>query len=166
MENNIQNNGTKKTRFNMVDAIAVILVLVIALGVFFVLDPINLFSANGKETVTLLYVVEFKGVDNALKSKINSGDAVMLSNTDYALGTVNTVRTQEAQVWEAVDGEMVKKTLADKSDIYVTIEVKCTYAKGEGYVVGTQQIAVGTPLALRFNDFFGKGYCVSIEQVK
>jgi hypothetical protein len=90
----------------------------------------------------------------------------MLSNTDYALGTVNTVRTQEAQVWEAVDGEMVKKTLADKSDIYITIEVKCTYAKGEGYVVGTQQIAVGTPLALRFNDFFGKGYCVSIEQVK
>ena len=57
-------------------------------------------------------------------------------------------------------------TPADKSDIYVTIEVKCTYAKGEGYVVGTQQIAVGTPLALRFNDFFGKGYCVSIEQVK
>lgn len=150
----------------MVDAVAVILVLVIALGVFFVLDPIGLFGGNAKGGATLVYVVEFKGVDNALKSKVNVGDVVMLSTTDYTLGVVKGVRTQEARVWEVVDGAMVEKTLADKSDIYVTIEVKCTYAKDEGYVVSGQQIAVGTPLTLRFNDFLGTGHCVSLESVK
>ena len=166
MENNIQNNSTKKARFTMVDAIAVILVLAIALGVFFVFDPFNLFAATGTETVTLVYVVEFSGVDNSLKSKINVGDTVMLSNTDYLFGVVKGVRVMDAKVWEAVDGVMTEKTLADKSDVYVTIEVKCTYAREEGYVVAEEQIAVGKAFALRFNDYFGTGYCISLEQVK
>lgn len=164
---NSQNSGTKKGRFNIVDLLLILLILVIVGALLLMFDPFSLLSKNNSENVTLRYTVEIKNIGNELKNNIKSGDKVLNSSTGYDMGTVVAVETQDSFEWEYIEGDeyMSKKYMTDKSDVIVTIDVKTTYEQGIGYMVDGKQIAVGVLTALRFPNFVGSGYCISIERV-
>ena len=170
MENNIKNNETKKGRFNIVDAFAIIMVLAILFAAFCIFDPFSLFVPEGRQNVTLRYVLEFKGIDNDVVdiNNFKKGEMVVGANNNYSMGKIVDVKVEESFVWEkSEDGKtMVKKTLADKSDIYITLEVNATFKKGEGCLVNGVQIAHGTLLNLRFENFIGSGKCIELTKVK
>lgn len=170
MENNIKNNEAKKGKFNIVDAFAIILVLAVLFVVFYLVDPFSIFKPDGRQDVTIRYVLEFKGIDNDVVDIDNftKGEAVVGASSNNAMGKIVDVKVEESFVWEASeDGTtMVKKTLANKSDIYITVEVGATFKKGEGYLVNGVQIAHGTQLDLRFENFMGSGKCIELVKVK
>lgn len=165
MENNINRSEKKKSRFNIIDALVIIIAFLLAALVFLAIDPFDLVVDTDKQTVVLRYTVEFDAVDNDVAKNIALEEGVSNANTVLAMGVVKDVSIQQAYVWEMLDGEMVKKDIAGKSRVFVTVEVECTYKDGVGYFVNGQQIAVGTSLQLRFADFVGSGYCVSLETV-
>lgn len=168
MENSLNNKEVKKNRFNVVDAIILLAIIALIFAVLYSFDPFGWFVPEGRENVKLAYTVEFKGVDNDVKDNIAVGENVFLSSTSYVMGRVTEVKVQESFVWEydEENGIMTKKTLADKADVYVTIEVNCTYEKGRGYVLNGQQIAYGSEFDLRFGNFFGNALCVGFDKVK
>lgn len=170
MENNIKNNEAKKGRFNIVDAFAILIIIAILFAAFYIFDPFSLFVPEGRQNVTLQYVIEFKGVDNDVVDIDNFkvGETVVGMATNYAMGKIKDIKIEESYVWEANEEgtAMVKKTLANKSDIYITIEVSATFKKGEGYLVDGVQIAHGTLLNLRFENFIGSGRCIELKKVK
>lgn len=168
MENNINKTETKKWRFNFVDAFLVITLIAVCFAVFYVADPFNWFSAGEVREVTLKYVVEIKGVNDDVKSNVKLDNTVFSSGTDNVIGKVSAFKSEPSYTWEYVEGEpeMVKKTVAGKSDLYITVETKCTYESGIGYTANGQQIVVGMPIAIRTPRFTANGYVVSIEEVK
>lgn len=168
MENSINNKEVKKNRFNVVDAIILLAIIALIFAVLYSFDPFGWFAPEGRENVKLVYTVEFKGVDNDVKDNIVVGEKAFLSSTPYVMGEVIEVKTQESFIWEYDEekGVMTKKTLADKTDLYVTIEVKCTYEKGSGFVINGQQIVYGAEFDLRFGNFFGNAYCVGFDKAK
>lgn len=168
MDKNINKPEVKKGRFNIVDALIVIIVLILIFSALWIFDPFNWFSANEVQDVNLRYVVELKGIDDDVKNNIKIGENVSLSSTNYVVGKVISLKTQESVAWEydADKGAMVKKTIEGKNDIYVTIELNCTYENGVGYMINGQQIAVGTSMNFRFANFASVGTCVSMEVVQ
>ena len=168
MENNIINTENKKGRFNIVDALIVVIILLIAFAMLWIFDPFLWFSTDTKQEVTLKYVVELKGVDDDVKSNIKAGETVTNASTSNAIGTILAVKVRNATVWEydKESDSMVEKTIEGKNDIYISVQVKCVYEKGIGYTVNGQQIAYGTVLNLRLANFNGLGTCVSIEVTK
>ncbi len=168
MENNTINTQNKKGRFNVVDALITVIILLVAFAILWIFDPFLWFSADTKQEVTLKYVVELKGVDDDVNSNIKAGETVTNASTKNAIGTIVSVKTRNATVWEYDEksDSMVEKTIEGKSDIYITIQVKCVYEKSVGYTVNGQQIAYGTVLNLRLTNFNGVGTCVSIEEAK
>ncbi len=168
MENNIKKTEAKRGRFNIVDALLILVMLALCFAALYIADPFNWFSANTVRDTTLKYVVEIKEVNDDVKTNVKVGDRVFNSHTNNDIGKVTFLKTQPSYRWEYVEGgaEMIKKTVAGKSDVFVTVDVICTYEKGVGYTVDGQQIAVGMPITVRTSGFVGSGYVVSIEEVK
>ena len=168
MENNTKQSENKKGRFNIVDALIVIVILAIAAGLLWITDPFSWFSEVERTDVKLRYVVEIKSIDDDLAmsiKKIKFNQTALNSSGSIQMGKVQSVKTAESTVWEydKSRGEMVQKTVEGKIDVYFVIDSDCVYEKGVGYLLGNNQIAVGSPVGLRFPDFVGSGYCVSIE---
>lgn len=164
---NSQKSVVKKGRFNAVDLLLILLVLVIIGSLLLVFDPFSWISKSNSEEVTLRYTVEIKNVSNDLKNNISSGDKVLNAATGYDMGTVVAIETQSSFEWVYNEGDdyMSKKYMTDKSDLIVTVDVKAIYEKGMGYMVDARQIAVGVLTNLRFPNFTGSGYCISIEKI-
>lgn len=164
---NSQKSVVKKGRFNAVDLLLILLILVIIGSLLLVFDPFSWISKSNSEEVTLRYTVEIKNVSNDLKNNIASGDKVLNASTGYDMGTVVAIETQSSFEWVYNEGDdyMSKKYMNDKSDIIVTIDVKAVYEADMGYMVDAKQIAVGVLTNLRFPSFTGSGYCISIEKI-
>ncbi len=169
MENNINISERKRGRFNIADVIMILVILAIAFGIFRLVDPFHWFTTNEVRNVSIRYVVKLSGIDDDInvKDTVKNGVAVMNSATEYSMGTVESVKLQDATIWEYVEDspEMVQKTIEGKSDIYITVTVRATYESGVGYEVNGQRIAVGTLLDLRLSSFVGSGYCVELEEI-
>lgn len=169
MENNINISERKRGRFNIADVIMILVIVAIAFGIFRLIDPFHWFTTNEVRDVSIRYVVKLSGIDDDInvKDTVKNGVAVMNSATEYSMGTVESVKAQDAAVWEYSEEsqEMVQKTIEGKSDIYITVTVRATYESGVGYVVNGQRIAVGTLLDLRLSSFVGSGYCVELEEI-
>ena len=164
---NSQKSVVKKGRFNAVDLLLILLVLLIIGSLLLVFDPFSWISKSDSEEVTLRYTVEIKNVSNDLKNNISSGDKVLNAATGYDMGTVVAIETQSSFEWVYNEGDdyMSKKYMTDKSDLIVTVDVKAVYEKDMGYMVDAKQIAVGVLTNLRFPNFTGSGYCISIEKI-
>ena len=164
---NSKMTGEKSGRFNFVDLLLVLLILVIAGALLIMFDPFSLSSKDTTQEVTLRYTVEIKDVSNEMKNNVKSGEKVLNSTTDYDMGTVVAVEPQSSFEWEYNEGDdyMSKKYKTDKSDMIITIDVKAVYEEEMGYMIDGKHIAVGALLSLRFPNFTGSGYCISIERI-
>ncbi len=164
-ERKTSGSARSKRRFNFIDVLiilAVILLGAIVLSLFF---PNGLFKSSSVER-EIQYTVEFIGVDEIFIDKIKENDSVIDSVAKYNIGTVMTVDssmpyTELKYDNEAGTGHLV--AFEDKYNVLVTISVKAEYNEGEGYSVGDRRIAVGEKLSLRFPNYASEGYCVSLS---
>ena len=163
---NVNTATLKKGRFNIIDLLLIILILVIVGSLILMFDPFSFFAKGSSESVTLRYTVEIKNVSNDLKNNVKVGDKVLNSSTGYDMGTVVAIETQSSFEWVYEEGDeyMSKKYSEDRSDIIITVDVKTVYEEGRGYMLDGKQMAVGVLSYLRFPNFVGSGYCISIEK--
>ncbi len=165
MENNIRNTEQNKSRFNMIDGFVIILIIAVMFAAFYILDPFNVFVKVDEKDVKLTYVIKFEGVDGDFKDNILVGEIARSANTDYNMGKVVDVKVQNSTKWVQKDDSvtMVKVTLQDKYDVFVTITVDCLDVAGVGYMINGKQIAYGSAVELRFSEFIGSGHCVEFK---
>ena len=169
MVNNQNTIPRKKGRFNVVDLLIIFLILSVAFGAFWYVDPFAWFQpAEQEQVATLIYVIELTDVDSELRYNVTAGKQVREEKGSVSLGVIKTVKYQQSFNWvpSESDGTMVQLPNTGKHDIFVTVEVNATYEKDRGYFVDGKQIAVGAPIKLTLDNFEAQGYCISMEIVK
>ncbi len=157
---------TKKHKFNIIDAIIIIVVAGIIAGVaFFLLRDKP--TEEAKETVSIEYVVKFSKVRNELKDKISKDDTVVDSVAKYHIGkvvAVNAVDAVFANGNNIHDGTVVAGTYPGYSDVSATITAEAEIIGGRYVISGGYNISVGSRVDVRTPNYNGTGYCVSIRE--
>ena len=159
----------KQRRFNFVDFLIIVLILAIIGGVIYLFSPASfLKNMRSVKTGTVIYTIEIKGVHSDFLSKIQENDLVLDASTKVTLGVVTTVDCNTKHtVFEAVnkgdgkyEGEWAE--YPDQYDVIVTITADAEYIPNKGYFVNNHRVAIGEQFFLRFPDFTGEGYCISL----
>ena len=172
--NNIVSQGKQKKkkqgRFNLVDFLIILIVLLLLGSVVYLFSPISLVRRLlAEEEKNIYYTVEFQGVDEEFIGKITENQMVVHSVSKNTMGTVTAVdyntRYTELQFIEN-EGEIsgVLAEYPNRYNVVVTVYCSSKYADGVGYSVNGQRIAVGEKLSLRFPDFAAEGYCIGLSQ--
>ena len=159
----------KQGRFNLVDFLIVLIILLLLASVVYLFSPISFVRRlMAEESKNIYYTVEFQGVDEEFINKISENQTVVHSVSKNTMGSVTAVdyntKYTELQLVEN-EGE-VAGVLAEHPNRYnvvVTIYSGADYVEGTGYSVGGQRIAVGEKIALRFPDYAGEGYCIGLS---
>ena len=167
MENN--RITTKKVKFNIIDAIVIAAFLIFIALFIFLLDPFALFQDDAiYREAYMTYVVEIKNVDKQIIENIRKNDNVFNSESAEPIGTITNVDTTphyEQITFEGENGpQQIYSIVEGKEDVYITIYTPCTFENDVGYIVGSQQIAVGTFINICSSLFSGSGYCIDIQE--
>lgn len=161
------NNGEKKNgRFNFIDVLLIIIVLIIIASLVYVFLPTSwVRSIFSDEKTDIQYTVEIKGVNEAYLENIKENDIVLDSVSKGNIGTVTAIdySTQYTQLeYNETTQSGVLSVVPDKYNMIITISVTADYNEGEGYSVNGTRIAVGEKISLRFPNFTGDAYCISV----
>ena len=163
--NKTADKKASRGRFNFIDVLIILAVLLLGAIVVNIFLPSSLFKTSSVER-ELQYTVEFVGVDEEFIDKIKENDVVHDSVSKYNVGTVIAVDKSTPYSALQYDNETKSGHLAvyeGKYNVLVTVSVVAEYHEGEGYSVGDRRIAVGEKLALRFPDYASEGYCVNLS---
>ena len=161
---------TKGRRFNFIDLLIILAVILLAAIIVNIFMPMSIFRGfMSSDERDIQYTVEFIGVDESFVEKIKENDSVIDSVSKYGLGNVMTVDyNTQYSVLEYNEAEQSGwlSPYPDKYNVLVTVSVSAEYHEGEGYSIGDRRIAVGELLYLRFPDFTGEGYCIGISEAE
>jgi hypothetical protein len=168
-ENNTSSSKTakkikRKGRFNLIDFLLILLVLLLVASIVYVFVPKNFVSGLfADKKYTIEYSVEFTGVDKKFLGNIQVGNPVLDSVSKANIGTVVAIddSTQYSELtYNGVEGVMTP--VIDKYNIVVTIKASVDYSEGKGYSINGTRIAVGEKINARFPNFVYEGYCISV----
>ena len=156
----------KKRRFNFIDLLIIVAVLLLGAIVVNLFFPNTVFNFSNNTEKEIQYTVEFLCVDEALIDKVEENDTVIDSVSKYSVGKVMVVdsNTPYSELEYDNEGGIGKLAVYEgKYNVLVTISVTADYEEGEGYSVGGRRIAVGEKMELRFPDFAAEGYCINLS---
>ena len=155
-------------RFNFIDILIILALLLIAAIVINMFMPLSIFSKFNKTTEQQIqYTVEITAVDETFIDKVAENDVVIDSVSKYTVGKVMTVdcSTHYSELkYNEDDNSGWLSPYPDKYNMLVTITVTAEYKEGEGYSVGDRRIAVGEKMSLRFPNFSAEGYCIGLSK--
>ncbi len=155
--------------FNFIDVLLILFVLLIIFIAVNIVSPmsfLDILSADSEQTIE--YTVEIVGVDGEFIDKIKEQDIAVDAVSKYTLGSVKAVdyNTQYSELeYDEATGAGVLAVYPDKYNVLITITATGDYTEGEGYSINGRRIAVGEKLSVRFPDYVGEGYCISISAV-
>lgn len=157
---------TKKHKFNIIDALIIIVILaIIAVAAFFLLRDKP--TEEVKQTVAIEYVVEFRKVRNELSDKISVGDKVVDSVAKYHIGEVIAVSAVDAVFSNGNDftsGTAVVGTYPGYSDVRMTVSAEAVISGGRYVISGGYNVSVGSRVDVRTPNYNGTGYCTAIRE--
>lgn len=157
----------RRRRFNILDAI-IILVFLSAVGlVIAVYSPLDIFGNSGEKT-KITYTVEIQGVDPALAAGIAVGDTVM-NEKGYVIGQVASpveVDAYSEYYYNSVSGEVEYAEHPDLSNLLIVITLNADSDQERGFSTNGLRIAVGAEYTLVLPGFEGEGSCISIIEEK
>ena len=163
---NVKAAKKKKMRFNIIDFLLIVIAVAVLAALLYVFLPNSFIKGIfADESVTIQYAIEFKGVDEAFLESIKENDIVIDSVTKAELGTVTAVdySTQYTELkYDEETGNGVLSVVPNRHNVIVTITAKAAYDADKGYTVGGLRVAVGELIAVRFPNFTGEGYCISV----
>ena len=176
MNNSINGNASfgkvkkkRAGRFNFIDLIFVVLILLVIGILVQIFSPISLIkNLTSNQTKEIQYTVEFLGVDQEFIDRIQEDDVVIDSVSKNTMGAVvavdyNTKYSELQYVENGAEGEGVLSEYPNKYNLLVTISATADYQSEIGYSVHATRIAVGEKLSLRFPDYAAEGYCIGLE---
>ena len=165
MNKNIQTAPKRKTKFNFIDALLILVILAAAILIvyFFTSDGLG----TNTSAVTLEYQVLITGVRNEYRDLIQIGDGVIDSVGLFEIGTVSDVKYEDYlyPVENARDGTVVLSEYPDHSNIILYIRADAAVDSGFYYINGFK-LAVGTLVSVCTPNFTEAGYCTVITEVE
>ncbi len=145
MNNNIY--GEKK-KFNVVDALIIVLFAIMLLVIIFRAQLISLFNNNGKRTAVEISF-ECEAVDNEIANSITDQSTLYWVETDDILGTLNiTVSPAASQIlYYNEDGELCTRK-SETTQAFSGV-IKGTAINNNGcYIDGTDFLASGMTITI------------------
>lgn len=168
VDGTVQKSRKKGNRFNLIDLLVIVVVLLLIAIAVNIFAPMSWFDRFSRDTkVKIQYTVEFLGVDENFAEKIKEEDLAVDSVSKNSLGKVKAVDSTQPHTvlsYDETSKAGVLSTYPDKYNVLVTIEVDAKYREGKGYSINDLRIAVGEKMSLRFPDYVGEGYCISVSR--
>ena len=144
----MNDNYEEKKRFNIVDAIIILGVLVIAASIIFRAQIITFFSSDTtKDEYTIRFEADY--IDNSLLPFITSGNLVTWIDNDVSLGMIDRISSSEkAKIYESdASGKLTVYESETHSKIVGEITVEAISNSG-CYIDGIHLIAAGMNVTL------------------
>ena len=160
--------GRSGRRFNLLDALIILIVVAVIALVLRAYLPGGLFRLAESSDVTIIYTVEVTGVKRELAAGIAVGDKVTEKGTAVFLGNVSAEVevTPFSQVrYDADSGEVVMDEYDELSTLLITVKSNAKSNSSSGYSIGGRRIAIGAEYALSLPGFEGTGSCISITEI-
>lgn len=158
----------KKGKFNIFDALLILLILaVIAGGVFFFLrkNTSTATDANTKET-PIHYTIRYRMISDQLHVVLQTGDTVYFTAHKTVAGKIVSVSAMQTETSEFSMNENMYVTAPypGYTDYYVTIEAMAEKVNNV-YTIDNNSIAVGNTLYMRTDAFASEATIWSVEEV-
>ena len=159
------NNDEQRSRFNFID-ILIILIILGVVGAAIYLIATETAQDRLAENANIEFTVRISSVDAEYLSLIAEEQTVKDSETNAVIGTIRSVRTENARYYgkTAIPTEngytVTTSEYEDKYDVYVTISA---YAKEDErgiYYVGDTRILVGSPVYFQVPSYSSVSYIV------
>lgn len=148
-------------RISLFDIIIVLLVVIVAAGVY-----VKFLSGNGgkaAEVSKIRYDIEIKNVGKDFVDAINMRDPIRDSVRGNDLGWVagkNVVPATKMNT-DYINGKFVKSSIAGMYDVTVTIEADATIG-AKDIIVGGEDIRVGKKMSIKGKGYANTGFVLSI----
>ncbi len=162
----------RKVRFNFVDVLILLLLGLAAALVLLVIIPKLTGNKEDSEKRTVIhYTVEIQNIDSEIADTIKNSleqteDAVVMDGIDQQsfLGTVESVEeaAYEKIVFDYENDLERRSVVPDKSCLRVTITAEAVET-ANSFVVNGHVIRVGEQYSLILPNFYGYGYCISLN---
>ena len=168
MRSRLEKPISNKGKFNFIDLLIVLFMVLILLAVVLYFNPQEWFDSFREKEPTgeLTYTVVIKGLDFNEAKSIREGNSIRNSNNDSDIGSVvETPKVTGYYEWVQVD-EKAEPQLVHKANVSVNVRVKCIYVEGVGYFVNGKQILVGMPMEIiAFDKPYSNCDCIDISYV-
>ena len=128
----MEKKENREFRVNLVDILITIVIAgVITFGAFMIASAFGVDTAE-KTDHTVLYTLQFRGIDPEYADKVAVGDTVVEAAKRFNLGTVTAVSCEPyvKDVFDEATGEMVAATHPDYITLNVTLTADGYYADG------------------------------------
>ena len=170
-------NTQKKHKFNIIDVLIILVVLAIAVVMYYYVSARN--TVASALEVDVQYTVELKQIHRDYIDKIKIGDNVVETVRDQQIGKVVDVDLTPAGS-VVIDGHTGESYVsyyppindADETELEyeyynVRVTIEDTFKKSDtGYVKNAFTLNVGEKVSLRVPGFVNEGYCVYIKEVQ
>lgn len=160
----MKNRTKKRGRFNYIDVLLLILIIVAVIGLmWFLISPYTeQFFAT---TYDIEYTVALNGVRVEFKDKVQVGDRIVETVGLDGIGSVtDVVYTASKFVGTDSNGHSITSNHPVLYDVMITVRAEATLQSGV-YSVNGYGITAGKSIPFRVPDFIGEGVCVSVEEV-
>lgn len=157
----------KKKTFNGSDLFfIVVIVAVIAAGIFLYKNMGIGSNSSDSNRVTIEYTLEFKDLDGSVIGHVKAGDNAQDPDNKQSIGTIVSVQTVPCEeiVYRSDDGSVYMQANPDIWNLLITIRAQAEHTD-RGYFVNGTRFLVGKSNYLWSRGFAGKGYCVNIREI-
>ena len=157
--------SAKKFRFNIIDVLFILLILIVILGGFYFFRIRSAKNAQTAQQISISYTVEIKDIDEDDLPHITKGDPVVDSYSLKNIGIVEAISYTDSEYIgvNQEDGTIVKSVYPGYQNIKITIQADADTGHGT-YEINGYTLAVGTAVSVRLPGFAGSGSCISITE--
>ncbi len=165
----VMQKETKKSRFNVIDLLIAIIILVaiaFVVYIFFLSGK----GINNNNKLLVEYTLEVRNerdelIDNAEK---NIGKTLIDGAAKYKLGTVTDIFSESAliELDDLNEGKAVASEYPEHSNIYFVVNAEASRIKNTGrYSINGFEMSVGSLVYVRLPDYAGTAYCIQIDEI-
>lgn len=152
----------KKARFTFIDLLIILVIIAGIAAAGWKLIP------RGENTnVKAVYTVMLAGKDDEFIDSMHIGDTVSISNKEKDTGKITKLETKPAESiqFNSIKGEYALDSIANKKDIFVTIESSATETDSI-IKAGSTPVKVGLEMPVRGKGYASNGYVVALDTVE
>lgn len=143
----LDKNGKIGGKLNIVDAAAILLVIVIIAGICVRFG--SKFTTAVESSETFEYVIKIQGIREYTVDALEKGGIVTDKNSDEILGKIKDVQVEGAyDTRETADGQIVDVEIPEKYNCYVTIEAEGKESDDVYIMSDTTELSVGKSIDL------------------
>lgn len=159
----------RKSSFNLIDALIIILLAVALVGAYFLFFGRGIADSDGANasTAKIRYVLQVNELPIEYSDNIKTGETVIDYGTETDAGTVIAVDYKNSVYvgYDKTTGEQKLTTLDEYVDLYITVEANAR-VKNNVYYVNDTSMYIGKSLEMMMPDLFCSGSCISLDTVE